>query len=135
MPAPLEEKIKLSPYVANVLIHGANRPYVVAVVAPDVDAVRRWAEERGITLGDLTTDPRVRELMLREIDARSAGFAGFEVPKKVLVVEDFTTDNDLLTPTLKLRRRVCSSVSTASRARVAAATKAPASVSRSCLNW
>ncbi|WP_236520190.1 AMP-dependent synthetase/ligase [Sandaracinus amylolyticus] len=106
MPAPLEEKIKLSPYVANVLIHGSNRPYVVAVVAPDVDAVRRWAQERGVALGDLTSDPRVRELMLREVDARSAGFAGFEVPKKVLVVgEDFTTDNDLLTPTLKLKRR------------------------------
>ncbi len=106
MPAPLEEQLKLSPYIASVMLHGANRPYNVALVVPAIDSVRRWAVERGITLTDPARDPRVRELVLDEVLARSRGFTGFEVPRAVLLIdEDFTTENDLLTPTLKIKRR------------------------------
>lgn len=106
MPAPLEEQLKLSPYIANVMLHGANRPYNVALVVPAMEAIRQWADERGFSVTDSSRDPRIHALLLREVTVRSAGFAGFEVPKNVLVIdEDFTTENDLLTPTLKLKRR------------------------------
>ena len=106
MPGPLEERLKLSPYIANVMLHGANRPYNVALVALDVAAVRAWASERGITLEDPARDPRVERLILAEMRRLSSLFRGYEVPERVLLTADeFTTENDLLTPTLKLKRR------------------------------
>jgi long-chain acyl-CoA synthetase len=106
MPGPLEEQLKLSPYVANAMLHGANRPYNVALVVLDEPAVRQWASRRGLELADLTRDRRVEQLITEEVRRFSTEFRRFEVPRRVLLVaEDFTTENDLLTPTLKLKRR------------------------------
>lgn len=107
MPAPLEETLKLSPYVANVMIEGANRPFNVAVVVINPEAIAAWVEDKGVTLGaQLTTDPRVRELIASEIDRLDVGFRGFEKPRIfVLTLQDFTVENGMLTPTLKIKRR------------------------------
>ena len=106
VPSPLEEKIKLSPFIANVLVHGANRPYNVALVVPERAAIEEWARGQGLTLGDFTTDPRLRQLLHEEL-ARTLGPAkGFERIEKFAIAEqDFTTENGMLTPTLKLKRR------------------------------
>ncbi len=107
MPSPLEEELKLSPYMANVFVHGEGRPFNVAVVVVDPEAVRHWAEATGITLGpDLASDPNVRKLVAEELEAHAAGFRHYERPRDfILVTEDFSVDNGLLTPTLKLKRR------------------------------
>ncbi len=106
MPGPLEERLKLSRYIANVVLHGASRPYNVALVALDIAAVRAWASEHGITLEDPARDPRVERLILDEILRLSSLFRGYEVPRRVLLTaSEFTTGNDLLTPTLKVKRR------------------------------
>lgn len=106
MPAPIEEELKLSPFIANIMIYGANRPYDVALVVPDDSAVRRWAHENKLQIGDLSSDPRVLELIMREIGDHSKGLKAYEVPKRAIVLnEDFTAENDLLTPTMKLKRR------------------------------
>lgn len=106
MPAPLEEMLKLSPYIDNVMVHGANRPYNLALVVYNEPAVREWASAQGIELADPARDPRVERLIVEEVRRASGSFRSFEVPRRVLLTgEDFTTDNDLLTPTLKLKRR------------------------------
>jgi long-chain acyl-CoA synthetase len=77
---------------------------------PDFESVRRWAAQEGVdvkTDAQIVASPRVRELIEREVDKHSDGFKGFERVKRVaLVEEDFTAQNGLLTPTLKLKRRV-----------------------------
>jgi long-chain acyl-CoA synthetase len=104
-PAPLEEKLKLSPYIANAMIHGANKPYNVALIVPDRAAIQRWAASQNITVHDPSRDDRVRELIHQEIERESATFKGFERPTKFsILAEDFTTENGMLTPTLKLKR-------------------------------
>lgn len=104
-PVQLEEELKLSPYVANVMVHGANRPFNVAVVAIDAEAVNRWARKQGITVERPAEDSRVHGLIQQEIAARSAGFKEYERPRHfILTPEDFTVDNELLTPTLKVKR-------------------------------
>lgn len=106
VPTPLEEALKLSPYIANVMVHGANRPHNVALIVPDADAVRAWAASNHVTLGPLDTDPRLHELLAGEIAQYGKAFKGFERPSQFAVIEeDFTTDNGMLTPTLKLKRR------------------------------
>ena len=78
----------------------------MALVVIDELAVRAWAAERGIELAEPCHDPRVVELIISEIRLRSASFRGYEVPRRVhLITEDFTIENGLLTPSLKLKRR------------------------------
>ena len=106
VPSPLEEELKLSPYIANVMVHGANKPYNVALIVPDVEAVNRWLGEQNVRSDDIYNDERVRNLIADEIKKHSTSFKGYERPEKfVLVREDFTTENGMLTPTLKLKRR------------------------------
>jgi long-chain acyl-CoA synthetase len=105
VPSPLEERLKLSPYIANVFLYGDNRSYNVALVVPDAVAVEDWAKRKGQTLNDPARDPQVRELIGAELERLSAGFKGYERPRGfALIGEDFTTANGLLTPTFKLRR-------------------------------
>jgi long-chain acyl-CoA synthetase len=109
MPSPLEEELKLSPYVANAMLFGDGRPFNVALVVINESAIRGWAESEGIVLGedkDPTQDERVRSLLRDEIALHAQGFKSFERPREIaLIREDFTTENGFLTPTLKLRRR------------------------------
>lgn len=109
VPVPLEEAIKLSLFVANVYVHGANKPHNVALVVPDFDALKEWAQGEGISAADpeaLIKEPKVIAKMRAEIDETSKGFKGYErIEKFALIVEDFTTANGMLTPSLKLKRR------------------------------
>jgi long-chain acyl-CoA synthetase len=110
VPTPLEEQLKLSPHVANVMVYGDNKPYNVALVVADVPAVQKWArDDQVIVPGDpeaLLKDERVRMLFRKEIDKYGASFKNFETIRDfVLIPTDFTTDNGMLTPSLKLKRR------------------------------
>lgn len=109
-PAPLEEHLKLSPFIVNSMIYGDNRLYNVALIVPDFEAVKKWAADNGIAADSnekLIAEPRIRDLITGEVDKYSTEFKGFERIKKItLTTEDFTTQNDLLTPSLKLKRRV-----------------------------
>ncbi|HEY2366889.1 MAG TPA: long-chain fatty acid--CoA ligase, partial [Polyangiaceae bacterium] len=108
-PSPLEEKLKLSPFILNALVYGDNKPYNVALLCADTNAVQKWAANEG--LGSLSGDalldnPRVRELFKKELEKHMAEFKGFEEVREFAVIgEDFTTDNDMLTPSLKVKRR------------------------------
>jgi long-chain acyl-CoA synthetase len=107
MPSPLEEALKLSPFIANVMIYGDGRPFNVALVVPAEPAVRAWAEKTGATVGkDIAADPQVRGLIVGELERLSADFRGFEKPRDfALLQQDFTIEGGFLTPTLKLKRR------------------------------
>jgi long-chain acyl-CoA synthetase len=85
----------------------------VALVVANVSALKDWARSDEASLrglpGDtesLLKDPRVVSLFKKEIDKHGAGFKGFErIGEFALIVDDFTTDNGMLTPSLKLKRR------------------------------
>lgn len=108
-PAPLEEGLRLSLFVNQAYIHGMNKPYNVALIVPDADTLTKWAAENGLggkSLEDLCKDDKVIALIQSELAEAGKGFKGFERPKKVtLVAEEFTPESDLLTPTMKYKRR------------------------------
>lgn len=110
VPSPLEEKLRLSPFIANIMIDGTNKPFNVAVVVPDFESLGAWAKDNGLggkSDAELARDPKVEALIKGEIDKFSSDFKGYERPKKFVVVsEDFTTENGMLTPSLKVKRRV-----------------------------
>jgi long-chain acyl-CoA synthetase len=106
VPSPLEEQLKLSPFIMNVMVYGENKPHNVCVVVPDPQTLERWAKQHHKTLGDPATNPEVKALLQSELDKQAASFKSFERPKGLLVVnEDFTQENGILTPSLKIKRR------------------------------
>jgi long-chain acyl-CoA synthetase len=73
-------------------------------------ALDKWARESGIVLPGapeaILKDERVRALFSKEIAKYGAAFKGFEsIQDFALIATDFTTDNGMLTPSLKLKRR------------------------------
>jgi long-chain acyl-CoA synthetase len=109
VPGPLEDRLKLSPFVANVMVYGENRPFNVALIVPDAVVIGEWAAKEGISIagaGAMAGDPRVRDKIAFEIESYSSTFRGYErIRAFALIDDDFTQDNDMLTPTLKLKRR------------------------------
>ncbi len=109
VPAPLEEQLQLSPYILQIYIDGANRPYNAALVVPDELALQKWAKERGLAgdLEALVKRPEVKQLISGELDRYAKDFKGYErIRQFALITEEFSTDNGFLTPSLKLKRRV-----------------------------
>jgi long-chain acyl-CoA synthetase len=107
VPTPLEEQLKLSPYISNVMLFGENREYNVAVIVPDFDLLLPWCAQHRVpaTAAEAVRDPRVQDLFERELDRQSGEFRHFEkVRKFLLVTEEFSTENGMLTPTLKVKR-------------------------------
>ncbi|WP_437293207.1 AMP-dependent synthetase/ligase [Sorangium sp. So ce426] len=109
-PAPLEEKIKLSPLINGAMIYGDNRPFNVAVIAPEMTALTEWARAEGLSFESteaMLKHPRVVAHVKAEVDRYASDFKSFEKIKQItLAAEDFTAENGMLTPTLKLKRRV-----------------------------
>jgi long-chain acyl-CoA synthetase len=109
VPTPLEEELKLSPYIANAMAYGDNRPYNVALIVPNIEALKSWAEKNGLAtakLEELFEHAKVRDLFEKEIAKLSKKFKGYEAVRAfALVADDFTTANGMLTPKLSLKRR------------------------------
>jgi long-chain acyl-CoA synthetase len=109
VPAPLEEQLKLSGYINQALVFGDNKLHNVALFVPDVDALTAWASSEGLSgeLTDLLATEEVRSLYQGELDRYQQDvFKRFEKIKNFrFIEEEFSTENDMLTPTMKLKRR------------------------------
>jgi long-chain acyl-CoA synthetase len=109
VPTPLEERLKVSPFIANVMIYGENQAHNVALIVPDLTVLQAWAREAGIAATESSTllaDQRVKTKIAHELERVSGEFKGYERIKAfTLLNEDFTQENGLLTPSLKLKRK------------------------------
>ncbi len=109
-PQNIENGLKRSKLVSQALVVGDRRPYLVALVTLDEDELRAWARERGLDGGPeaLAADDRVRAAVREVVDDVNRDLARFEQVKRFAILpRDFSAEHDELTPTLKLRRRVC----------------------------
>ncbi|KAE9589019.1 putative long-chain-fatty-acid--CoA ligase [Lupinus albus] len=110
-PEKIENVYAKCKFVAQCFVYGDSlNSSLVAIVSVDPDALKAWADSEGIMYNDLQqlcNDPRARAAVLAEMDAvgRNAQLRGFEFVKAVtLVLEPFTLENGLLTPTFKIKR-------------------------------
>ncbi len=109
-PASLEEEIKLNSYVANAFVYGAGKAYNVCLIVPDFEAIGKYAKTIGITSTDpehLIKEKQIQEFLESDITNQLKGsYGGYEIPKKLLLIsEEFSLDNGMLTQTMKLKRR------------------------------
>ncbi len=107
-PAPIESDILDSPLIDQVLVIGQNKKYVSAIVVPTTESLREWLEESGGTFASSRNfgSELIYQKLMGEVIERTKTYALFERPKKLIIAkEPFTTQNGLLTPTLKVRAK------------------------------
>lgn len=108
-PAILEEEIKLIPWVEHAMIFGEGRAFNVCVVVPDPVVLTRYARSQGLPEDPdaLLERTEIRDMITESITRELKGkFGGYEIPKKfIFSPEPFSLDNNLLTQTMKLKRR------------------------------
>ncbi|MFB6084198.1 MAG: long-chain fatty acid--CoA ligase [Halorientalis sp.] len=109
-PGPIEDAFATSERVDQVMVMGDNQKFVSALIVPNFEAIRRWADEEGIDLpedrDDVCEDDRVHEWVGKAVAEVNERFEKHEQIKRFeLVHVEWTPENDMLTSSMKLKRR------------------------------
>jgi long-chain acyl-CoA synthetase len=106
-PARIEGYLTLQPEIAQAMVFGDRRPYLVALVVPDSDFATAFALEHGtgVDLAALSTDPGFTKLIGGAVARVNQTLGpGERVRRFVIASEPFTIANGQMTPTLKIKR-------------------------------
>ncbi|MBT8214482.1 MAG: AMP-binding protein, partial [Acidimicrobiia bacterium] len=109
-PSEIENTLKMSPFVGEVIVIGDRRKFLSALIGIDYDVVSEWAQRKGLahtTYRDLAEKPEVRELIQRQVTDANAKFASVEQIKKFgLLTKELDHEEGELTATQKVKRSV-----------------------------
>ncbi len=107
-PQRVEGMLCLAPEIAQAMVQGDKKPYLTALIVPDADWLRSWAEETGADLdGDISQNAELIKVVGAAVDEMNKGVSVIErVRKFALVVEPFSIENHMLTPSMKIRRHI-----------------------------
>ena len=109
-PQVVEQCIKRSRFVSQVVLVGDRRKFPAALVVPNWAELRAYAEFKGIaarTNEEMCRDPRINDLLRRQVETQCAELSRYERVKRVALLPcELTVAGGELTPTLKVKRRV-----------------------------
>lgn len=109
-PQVIEEKFSESPFIENIVVVGENQKYAAAIISPDMSFLECWCKRHDVvftTPQDVLRNPKVLARYTKEVTKYNEFFAETEKIKKFeLVGEEWSIMNEILTPTLKVRRKL-----------------------------
>ncbi len=109
-PQPIEQAIKESRFVNQVVLIGQGRKFPAALIVPNWEQIDSYTKLKGIEMtnrSELCRHPRIIDLFERQIEKLTTNFARYERVKKIALLEnELTIESGELTPTLKVKRRV-----------------------------
>lgn len=109
-PQPIENKMKESPFVEQMMVVGAEQKFVGALIVPSMPNLKEWMRQKNIpfiTNEDAVNNPEVLNLYRELIDSFNKFFNHVEQIKRFeLLPDEWTIESGELTPTLKLKRKV-----------------------------
>ena len=109
-PQPIENKFKESPFIEQIMVVGAERKFVGALIVPSFPVLAEWMKEKGMnytTHEDVLHNPRVLELYRELVESFNQFFNHVEQIKKFeLLPHEWTIDTGEMTPKLSLKRKV-----------------------------
>eukprot|EP00002_Diphylleia_rotans_P018759 TRINITY_DN362_c0_g3_i1.p1 TRINITY_DN362_c0_g3~~TRINITY_DN362_c0_g3_i1.p1 ORF type:complete len:675 (-),score=149.65 TRINITY_DN362_c0_g3_i1:332-2356(-) len=109
-PEKIENIMVKVPLVAQLFVHGDSlQAYLVGVVVPDPEAVKSWGAANGVSgsIEEICKSEAIQKTILKEVNelGKKNGLKGFELLKDLVIDPvPFSVENDLLTPTFKLKR-------------------------------
>ncbi|CAB5117237.1 Long-chain-fatty-acid--CoA ligase (EC [Olavius algarvensis associated proteobacterium Delta 3] len=106
-PARIEGIMITSRYINQISVIGDRRPYLTALVTLNNEAIEEYAQKNNIPytlVDDLMEHPEIVRLMESEVKQRNRQLASFETIKKISIVPEFTVDNGMMTPTMKVKK-------------------------------
>jgi long-chain acyl-CoA synthetase len=109
-PQPIENKFKESPFIEQMMVVGADKKFVGALIVPSFATLKDWMREKGLTYTtneDVVHHPRVLELYKELVESFNTYFNHVEQIKKFeLLPREWTIDTGEMTPKLSLKRKV-----------------------------
>ncbi len=109
-PVMVENKLKESPYVENIMVIGAGEKYVGALIIPAFNKIREWGKQQNLPLGDneeIAKNQGVKDLLKQEIEHYNKQFNHVEQIKKFeLLSHEWSVETGEMTPKLSLKRKV-----------------------------
>jgi long-chain acyl-CoA synthetase len=108
-PAVLEDRLRAHALISQCMVVGDNRPFIACLITLDPEALDHWKQQHGkpadATAADLANDPDLlAEIQAAVDDANKAVSRAESIRKFTILPVDFTTDNDYITPSLKVKR-------------------------------
>ena len=108
-PQVIENKLKASRFIEQLMVIGENRKFPAALVVPSFKFLKDYCELKGIPYESpeqIIKEPRINRRIFEEVEKVNAGLGHWEQVKKIaLLPAEFTVDGGELTPSLKLRRK------------------------------
>ena len=110
-PQMIENKAKASRFIEQIMVVGEGEKMPCAFVQPEFDFVKRWAELHNLDIGqtpeEMVKSPELKKRIEKEIDKLNQKLGNWEQVKRIeLTPEIWSVDNGMLTPTMKLKRKV-----------------------------
>ena len=110
-PQMIENKAKASRFIEQIMVVGEGEKMPCAFVQPEFDFVKRWAELHNLDIGqtpeEMVKSPELKKRIEKEIDKLNQKLGNWEQVKRIeLTPEIWSVDNGMLTPTMKLTRKV-----------------------------
>ena len=109
-PQPIENKLKESPFIEQIMVVGSERKFVGALIVPSFLTLKEWMKEKGVnytTNEDAIHHPRVLELYRELVESYNNFFNHVEQIKKFeLLPQEWTIDTGEMTPKMSLKRKV-----------------------------
>jgi long-chain acyl-CoA synthetase len=108
-PLAIENKMKESPFIEQIMVVGSNEKFAGALIVPAIEKIKDYFSRMSVQIDhsvDITTDKDILKLIRSELDKFNKLFAAHEHVKKFqLISNEWTIDGGELTPTLKLKRK------------------------------
>lgn len=109
-PQVIEEKFTESGFFENVVVFGEGQKYAVALIVPDFNFLKEWCKKHEIaytTPAEMINVKEVKDRIAREVQKYNILFGEFEQIKRyTLIADEWSTANGILTPTLKVKRKI-----------------------------
>lgn len=107
-PQPIENILKLDPYITSAVVLGDRKRFISALIVPDFEKLEAWARANGVAFRDrseLCRDSRAAAFIKSEVDRMTTGLAPYEQIKRIALLDrDFEIEAGEMTPSLKVRR-------------------------------
>jgi long-chain acyl-CoA synthetase len=110
-PQNLENSLKTYPIISSAMVHGDKRPYLTVLICVNEEAGKKLLSERGVTFAtyaEMVARPEIKEAVQKTLDAVNADQPPYNTLKRFALMDrDFTQETGELTPTLKVKRKLC----------------------------